>query len=281
MRAPPLAVVAAASSHLGGRTFQEDASLLCPALGLFAVADGMGAGSDGRIAADLALTTLREHHQSLSATPEPDRLLAAARAASAAVFARTEQARTDWENRHLHPERLDPARTRWLGLGTTLVALRFVLEDPAPPRAHITHAGDSRAYLFRAGTLSQLTTDHRLVDEARRAGRPESEIATLPASIIVEALGMHANVRFELANLDVEPGDTFLLSSDGLTDTLSHLELTALLNKHAGARSPEVVANALVEQALQRRLSLESLHESDPSHSDNITVIVLRVAPCS
>jgi protein phosphatase len=267
----------AAHADQGLRDVQEDAFLAEPTLGLFAVADAMGAMISGRHAADLALTTLAAHVRRADAGAVEQRLLAAAQAANAAVFARTEAARLDWEQRRLRPDRArDPELARWHGCGTTLVALLFAAVDDR--RAALVHTGDSRAYRLREGALTQLTVDHRLVDDARRAGLSELEISRLPAGVIVEALGMRAAPRIERAVLEVEPRDLFLLCSDGLSDALDSEEIAALLR--AGVGDLDAAARALVTRAAEVGRSPQARRDKHPSPGDNVTVIVVQ-APAS
>jgi protein phosphatase len=232
------------------------------ALGLFAVADGMGAMTTGRPAADLALAALREHYFQASSEGEGARLVSAVRAANSALFARTGAASRQWEGQQQGKLAADRDITRWLGMGSTLVAVRI-----ADRQALLAHVGDSRAYRYHRGELVQLTTDHRLVEEARRAGMPESEVAKLPARVITRALGMHQEVEVESQAVAAEPGDLFLLASDGLTDVLPPTDLGALLRLHAA--DLDAAAAALVERAAAQR-------QGAPL-GDNITVIVLRI----
>lgn len=131
------------------------------ALGLFAVADGVGAGSSGRLAADLVLESLYRHYSQSSAADQEQRLADGVRAANAALFARTSAARQHWDEQLKGLRAADFEITRWLGLGTSLVTLRL-----AGGSAFIAHVGDSHAYRYRNGKLAQLTMDDRLVDDA-------------------------------------------------------------------------------------------------------------------
>jgi protein phosphatase len=260
MLAAVLKVRSATSTHQGKRHEQEDAFLADDDSAIFAVADGMGAATSGRPAADLAIAMLRQRLDVASA-PAEARLIGAVRAANEAIFARADDAAHHWEERKQGRGEPRPELARWLGMGTTLVALWFT-----EGRAFIAHVGDSRAYFCRYGVLLQLTTDHRLTEDARRAGMPEEEIAALPARVITRALGMRAQVEIESLHADVAPGDLFLVASDGLTDALSQDEIEALLRKHRD--DPAAAAGALVEAAVAR---------GERTSWDNITVIVVSV----
>jgi serine/threonine protein phosphatase PrpC len=176
-------------SHPGRRRRRnEDAYVVSPPL--FAVADGMGGAKAGEIASRLAAAAVREE--------EADRVNVGEliREANRRVF---ERARDD---------------ASASGMGTTMTVA--LVEDD-----HVTigHVGDSRAYRLRAGELEQLTEDHSLVAELVRSGRLSPEEAEMhpQRSVITRALGTEADVDVDTFNVDAQPGDVFLLCSDGLT----------------------------------------------------------------
>lgn len=244
----------------GSRDYQEDAFLADDFHTIYAVADGMGAASSGRPAADLAIDRLRAHF-----IEGGKDLRSAIAAANAAVFARTDEADRYWKDPNRKPRPDSGELACWLGKGTTIVALCL-----ARGKAIFAHVGDSRAYLWRNGRLERLTIDHRLVDEARRYGLPEEQIAELPKNVITRALGMRAEVEIEMAEVDARPGDVFLLSSDGLTDGLSDEGIAAVLER-CGVDIDDAAAS-LVKRALEN----ESL-----DHFDNVTVVLIRVEDSS
>ena len=252
----------AQSADPGARASQDDAILTDATLRLFALADGMGASVSGRPGADLALASL--HHYYLSTAPlppEPHALHQAALAAHAAIWAKADAAARDWELVQQGKPRSNPELGRWMGMGSTLVALRL-----EPGRAHVAHAGDSRGYLLRKGQLKRLTVDHRLQEDARKMGVPESEVELLPPKVIVRALGMREVIEVDVQSLDVEAGDVFMLCSDGLSDALSHEELEGMLKQHVTALADGV--EALVSLAVER---------GDRTIQDNVSVLVARV----
>jgi protein phosphatase len=118
-------------------------------------------------------------------------------------------------------------------MGTTLVALLRENEAqrpedvPASPRLWIAHVGDSRCYLFRSGELHQLTEDHSLVEEQVRAGVLSRVQATASPmrNIITRAIGSQSTVEPEIASHATQPGDLYLLASDGLTRELTDPEI--------------------------------------------------------
>jgi PPM family protein phosphatase len=176
-------------SHPGRRRRRnEDAFVVAPPL--FAVADGMGGARAGEIASRLAAAAVREE--------EGERVDVAEviREANRRVFERA---------------RDDAAAS---GMGTTMT-LALVEDD------HVTigHVGDSRAYRLRDDGLEQLTEDHSLVAELVRSGRlsPEEAETHPQRSVITRALGTEADVDVDTFTVDTQPGDVFLLCSDGLT----------------------------------------------------------------
>ena len=159
-----------------------------------AVADGMGGHRGGEVASATALEALRA--AASSGRPLRD----AIEEANRAVFTKSVS---------------DPALR---GMGTTLTAGTLA----AGGTLLIGHVGDSRAYLLRDGELSQVTTDHSLVEELVREGRiTASEAAVHPQrSIITRALGPEAKVEIDTFTRRARPGDVYLLCSDGLTTML-------------------------------------------------------------
>jgi protein phosphatase len=112
------------------------------------------------------------------------------------------------------------------GMGTTLVAL--VTEER---RVWVLNIGDSRCYRLRNGSLKQLTLDHSLVEEQVRQGRmTHAEALRSPLrNVITRALGTQECVTPDVFELEAEPGDLFLLCSDGLTRELTDLDVQSLL----------------------------------------------------
>jgi protein phosphatase len=113
------------------------------------------------------------------------------------------------------------------GMGTTLVGL--VVEER---HAWVLNVGDSRCYRLRNGSLQQITLDHSLVEEQVRLGRMTcSEALHSPLrNVITRALGTQSRVTPDIFELEAEPGDLFLLCSDGLTRELSDALIECLLS---------------------------------------------------
>ena len=206
--------------------------------GLFAVADGMGGAAAGEVASAIAIRSLQEAFA--AGEPTSRNLSAAAQAANRAV----------WDQAEANPE--------MRGMGTTLVALALV-EDGALAAINV---GDSRLYRFHDDTLEQITSDHNLVAEMVAEGRLSKEEAEYHPrrNIMTRALGVDPAVPVDLFQLEVRPGDRFLLCSDGLPRELPDDHIASLLRRLA---DPQEAARELVDEAKRR------------GGNDNITVVVV------
>jgi protein phosphatase len=207
---------------------------------LLVVADGMGGHAGGATASRLAVETVEEFVG--RSTGDPAALLQAALEAA---------------NRRIHEEaRSDPSLA---GMGTTGVALLF----PSNGGAWVAHVGDSRAYRLRDARLEQLTPDHSLVGELERRGMITAEEARVHPrrNEVLRCIGVDPEVDVDVAPVDVQPGDWYLLCSDGLCGVLGDEEIAAELLRAA----PEVAARRLVDAANER------------GGPDNITVQIARI----
>ena len=147
------------------------------------------------------------------------------------------------------------------GTGSTAVVLVF--DRAWPSRALVLHAGDSRAYRYRADKLVQLSADHSV---AAAAGLPDDK--NLPAmfrGVITRAVGLENAVVLEETATDVMAGDLFLLCSDGLNKMVSDKLLQKLLKKHRDG-DLAAAARALVDEALKA------------GGEDNVSAVLVRVA---
>ncbi|MBA4186564.1 MAG: hypothetical protein C0467_00960 [Planctomycetaceae bacterium] len=144
------------------------------------------------------------------------------------------------------------------GLGTTGTAL--VLR---PEGAWVGHVGDSRCYRIREGQAEQLTFDHSWVWEiAKRQGVDPDELGDFKKNVIIRSLGPDAEVEVDVEGPHpLQPGDAFLLCSDGLTGVVTPQEIGAVVT----AMAPEEAAKLLVHMANLR------------GGPDNITVLIVRV----
>ena len=229
----------AAFTHAGRkRRRNEDDYVVEPPL--FAVADGMGGAQAGEVASHLATEAFREFHPADGLDGE-ERLAAIIQEANRRIY---ERAQSD-----AHAS----------GMGTTVTAALVV-----PGGVTIGHVGDSRAYRIRGGELEQLTQDHSLVADLMRSGRLTAEEAERhpQRSVITRALGTDAEVDVDTMTIEAEPGDVFLICSDGLTTMVGN---DAILRAVRESRDLQGAANALVKAA------------NRSGGEDNVTVVLFTV----
>lgn len=146
-------------------------------------------------------------------------------------------------------------------MGTTLTALALATDDRSFTIAHI---GDSRAYLYRQGALTQLTADHTWVQQQVDAGllTPEEARRHPLASMLTRALGISDDPEVDIIHGELEPGDLILLCSDGLTGMVDDAELAAILAR-----------DDLPLDGLARELTAAANRNGG---MDNITAILIR-----
>jgi len=229
------------------RTGNEDAFGFLPDYGIYVVCDGMGGAAGGEIASRLTVDTVlhRIESENGSGGSAKDRIHAAIAEANRAVLERADR---------------EPGL---YGMGTTLVAL-MVGQGLEPGKALIAHAGDSRCYLFRHGKLLLCTHDHSLVDEQLRLGtmtREEAERSPF-RSVITRAIGTQDTVTEEILELDSEPGDLFLLCTDGLTREVAEVEIARVLGI---GKDLEGAVERLVDEA------------NEAGGRDNVTCLLVHV----
>ncbi|MFO7566738.1 MAG: protein phosphatase 2C domain-containing protein [Enhygromyxa sp.] len=233
----------------GRRRRNEDAFLLAPEVGVFAVLDGMGGYAGGDIASSVGAETIASFYAAVAADPEATWPFALDRGRSVA------ENRVDASIRLANRRIRDRRDERLGGMGSTVALLSF-----ASSKVVIGHVGDSRIYRLRRGELVQLTCDHSLYEQLRADGvelPPLSDF--LHANVITRALGPVEDERPELSEHELEPGDRFLLCTDGLSGSLEPVDIATLL----GAGPCERVCDGLIEAA----------HAA--GSRDNITAVVV------
>ena len=206
---------------------------------LFAVADGMGGAQAGEVASRIAAEAFEPAERG-DGSPE--------------AFLRgiAQEA-----NRRIHGlAQHDETRS---GMGTTLTSA--LLEDD---ELVLGHVGDSRAYRYREGELTMLTSDHSLVEDLRRQGRmTDAQAEDHPQrSIITRALGPEPEVEVDTMTFRARAEDVYLLCSDGLTTMLKEPRIAEILAESA---SLEEATRALIAEA------------NEAGGRDNITVVAFRV----
>ena len=215
---------------------------------LYAVADGMGGAAAGEVASKAAVEVLDDAF-SLYA----QQLNSGARVVNVGTLI---DKAMRLANRRVYAAAQSEGRQ---GMGTTLTCLAFLDE-----RAYVGHVGDSRAYLLRGGTIYQLTKDHSWVEEQIEQGlltRQEADEHEW-RNLITRALGTRTQVVADLIESDVQPGDVFVLASDGLHGQVGPEEIAAELQR---TRDRQHVVDYLIALANER------------GGPDNITLVVVEV----
>ncbi|APR78526.1 Protein serine/threonine phosphatase PrpC, regulation of stationary phase [Minicystis rosea] len=240
-------------SHRGlVRPDNEDAFLIAQDLCLYAVADGMGGAAAGEVASRLAIDAVRAVFHDPDATcptgVDPN---------SVATDLPLLVAGVERANAQVHA--MAKADSSKAGMGTTFTGLLLLKGHAA-----IAHVGDSRAYRLRNGGLELLTHDHTLVDELVRTGTMSHEDAERSTirHILSRAVGTHPTVEVDSRFVAIEPGDTFLLCSDGLHGVVGDDDIRATL---LSAGDLTRAAAQLIEAA------------NDAGAPDNVTVVLVRV----
>ena len=221
------------------RSQNEDAAWADDARGLYAVADGMGGHLAGEVASRMAIEAVQ-------------RMARAHGRADTLALREMMRRANDEIARHAqqHPE--------CAGMGTTLSVLwrggRYM---------YIAHVGDSRIYRLRGGALEQITQDHSLVEELVRARIITREQArTHPRrNIITRALGTQGDNAPDLLAADAQPGDLWLLCTDGLSGMLTDETIEAEMRRNVPL---DAMADSLLSQALEA------------GGRDNVTLILFR-----
>jgi serine/threonine protein phosphatase PrpC len=218
---------------------------------LYVVADGMGGHDCGEIASALAVSTL----------------CGVARTRAAEIAARGDAKTERMEafevaldeafqsaNQEIHAE----GSRRGKVIGTTMVAL--VVHDGR--QAYIANVGDSRAYLFRDGTLHQVTVDHSFVQKLVERGRlsPEDARNHPRSNILLRTVGTEREVEIDLFRVELESGDRLMLCSDGLWGEVEDADIAAILTTYT---DPRVAARELIRASHQG------------GGKDNCTVVVV------
>jgi len=232
------------------RKNNEDAVLRLPEQGVFCVADGMGGVQGGEVASQAVIDALRQ-----TFSESPDAPYAVTAAAAARLVARSINRASQWIKARSDERGL-------AGAGSTAVILAF--DQVTPSKALILHAGDSRAYCFRADRLVQLSADHSVAAAAGLAD--DKDLPAMFRGVITRAVGLENTVCLEETPADVQAGDLFLLCSDGLSKMLSDKLLHKLLHKHLDDEL-QALAKVLIEEALKA------------GGEDNVSVVLVRVAP--
>lgn len=229
------------------RSQNEDSLIADAELGYAVLADGMGGYNAGEVASRIAVATVESEVRKMGVAamtaPGIERAVAAhVVAANRAIY---EAARRN---------------AAYAGMGTTLVMALWRVDGMVT-----AHVGDSRLYRLRDGALEQVTRDHSFLQEQIDQGLIAPELARYAPSrnLLTRALGIDPRVDVEVHTHRTQPGDLYLLCSDGLSDMLDDRAMTATLTQ--GSQQLDRLAEALVRQA------------NENGGRDNISVILARL----
>jgi protein phosphatase len=249
--------VAAGLSDVGlQREHNEDSFVVLQDYDLFVVADGMGGHRAGDVASRIATETISEFfrttanedvtwpfHFDTNLSEEENRLLTGIRVANRQIFERSTKSR------------------EYHGMGTTVVGAMF---SPKKQRMYIGHVGDSRCYRIRGGKISLLTRDHSLINDYLLAmpDLTDEQKSELPKNVITRALGMQDHVVVDLQHDDPQPGDIYVLCSDGLSGMVTDEDIEVIVTSTDDVRDACI---RLIQRANER------------GGEDNITAVLIKI----
>lgn len=210
----------------------------------FIVADGMGGHSDGELASSLASKSFTDFIENCDIETYKSILDLQEEALSYANTKVYELASKKQEK-----------------MGTTAVCLCV---DYKNKKYHISHIGDSRLYLYRAGNISQLTRDHSLVNELIESGALKEDEAEnfINKSAITRAIGIGEKIKIDSKTIDMENDDIILIVTDGLTNEISLDDIKNIISENKDVYD---ISSKLIEAA---NLS---------GGRDNITVTTVKI----
>ncbi|ELS33523.1 MULTISPECIES: Stp1/IreP family PP2C-type Ser/Thr phosphatase [Pseudanabaena] len=223
------------------RSANQDSYYIDPEGRFFVVADGMGGHAGGEVASQIAVDSIRACLEALwddETTPQQLMQDAISKANQAIINDQAD-----------HPVRSD--------MGTTIVILLFRDEQP-----WYCHIGDSRLYRLRGPKLEQISDDHTWIARAIQTGvvNPEDAKSHPWRHMLLQCLGREDVKSISAREIEWQPGDRFLICSDGLTEELTDDRIAHHLKS---IRNCQQAAQALIESAKLR------------GGRDNITVVIV------
>ncbi|MFW5967103.1 MAG: Stp1/IreP family PP2C-type Ser/Thr phosphatase [Persicimonas sp.] len=238
------------------RSHNEDDLYMFEEEDLYMVADGMGGHASGEVASEMAVKTIAQFFEETSADEEitwpykmekdrgyqENRLMAGIKLANLRIYETAAQ------------------NSAQRGMGTTIVALLL-----AEGRAYFGHVGDSRIYRLRGDELEQVTEDHSLLnDNIKMKDLSDEEIENFPhKNVIVRALGMKETVQVDVNSEKPQPGDTYMLCSDGLNGMINDEQIRQIMLEYRN--DLETCCDKLIEAA------------NENGGNDNCTVAIVQI----
>ena len=213
---------------------------------LLGVADGMGGHNGGDVASQMAVKTVSEYYSDemdiTDSTSVQEVMIRLVQKANSSIYG------VSTEDCSLS------------GMGTTLTSVCVRGEE-----AFLAHVGDSRAYLYRDGVLTQLTDDHSLVAQAVREGilTPEQAARHPQRNIITRALGTKDTIEVDSLVINIQKDDILLLASDGLHGFVTDEKIAELMGRQGDCLDD--VTDDLVRAALEK------------GGPDNVTVVLVKI----
>ncbi|MSP91078.1 MAG: Stp1/IreP family PP2C-type Ser/Thr phosphatase [Myxococcales bacterium] len=238
------------------RAHNEDNYLMFPERHLFVVADGMGGHACGEVASAMVVEAMRDYFG--RAWNDPDATWPGREERNRSASENMLNAGIRWCNYSIWEK--GHADTKFKNMGTTVVALH--VDDD---HVNVAHVGDSRVYRFRAGNLHQVTEDHSLLNDYKKMAvlTPEEEANFPHKNIIVRACGLKDNVLVDVQKERPEPGDIYILCSDGLSGEVPDPQIRDIMDREK-ADLKAMVAK-LVQTACEN------------GGKDNVTCIAVRI----
>lgn len=232
----------AARSEAGRRrAINEDACLMRPAAGLWAVADGMGGHEAGDVASQEVMRWLEK-------VPATENLKALHKQVQEALL-----------NANMTLREFATVKGPGVIVGSTIVV--FLAKGN---EACVIWAGDSRLYRFRAGELQQLTEDHAWHDPASLGAAGSAVSPASRSNVITRAIGAYPELKLDSVWLDIDPLDRYLLCSDGLDKELSAADILTIMSQ---ATQAQACVDELMTLAIER------------GARDNVTTVVIFCSP--
>lgn len=214
------------NSVVGGREQNEDACLVDDSLGLYAVADGVGGGLKGEVASQMAVQGLKNYRPEVETLKDVFQIL----------------------QKEILQESIET-------LGRALMGTTLSCVEIKNNKATLCHVGDSRIYFFDGNVLRLLTEDQEFYDEVLRG------------TVLNSYLGIESDIhplRIVQETISINPGQAFLLASDGLFKQMSDMRIVNLIRENL--KTPDRLVKQLCDEA------------SHTEHSDNVTVVYVEIS---
>jgi protein phosphatase len=237
------------------RSHNEDSIALIADKGLVVLADGMGGYNAGEVASGMATTVLTTELRQLLEEHPPHEVDPKSGRKAAMKMLQEQVAKT---NTSIY--QAAQRQPQYAGMGTTLVVALFY-----DNKIMVAHIGDSRVYRMRGDEFGQVTKDHSLLQQQIDAGMLTKEQAKHSSNknLVTRALGIDPFVEAEIREYDTQPGDIYLLCSDGLSDMVSDEDIGMALQ--ALGANLNLAAQQLVQMA------------NDNGGRDNVSVILIKI----